>query len=171
MTRDPEKFWNPYLAGVALGLVLLSAYVVMGKGLGASGASFRLGVAAVEAVAPAHVAASPGLRGVTAAGSPLDDWLVFQILGVALGGLVGAYTSGRLSREVLRGPRISAGGRIAFALGGAILMGIGAKIARGCASGQALSGGGLMNVGSWAFMAAFFGGAYALAWFVRREWR
>lgn len=171
MNRDPNKFWNPYLAGVALGLVLLSAYVVMGKGLGASGASFRLGVAAMETVAPGHVAATPGLRGVTAEGSPLDDWLVFEFLGVALGGLVGAYTSGRLSREVLRGPRISAGGRIAFAVGGAIVMGIGAKIARGCASGQALSGGGVMNVGSWAFMMAFFGGAYALAWFVRREWR
>jgi hypothetical protein len=171
MKRDPEKLWNPYLAGVALGLVLLSAYVVMGKGLGASGASFRLGVAAAEAVAPGHVMSAPGLRGVTAIGSPLDDWLVFEFLGVFLGGLVAAYTSGRLSKEVLRGPRISAGGRIAFALGGAVLMGIGAKMARGCASGQALSGGGIMSVGGWAFMLAFFGGAYALAWFVRREYR
>lgn len=171
MSRDPNKFWNPYLAGVALGLVLLSAYVVMGKGLGASGASFRLGVAAVEAVVPGHAERAPGLRGVASGGSPLDDWLVFELLGVALGGLVGAYTSGRLSREVLRGPRISSGGRIAFALVGAVIMGMGAKMARGCASGQALSGGGVMNVGSWAFMLAFFGGAYALAWFVRREWR
>lgn len=171
MQREPDKLWNPYLAGVALGLVLLSAYVVMGKGLGASGASFRLGVAALESVAPAHVASAPGLRGATESGSPLDDWLVFEFLGVFLGGLVAAYTSGRLSKEVLRGPRISAGGRLAFALGGAVIMGVGARMARGCASGQALSGGGIMSVGSWAFMLAFFGGAYALAWFVRREWR
>lgn len=171
MKRDPEKLWNPYLAGVALGLVLLSAYVVMGKGLGASGASFRLGVAAVGAIAPGHVASTPGLRSATAHGSPLDDWLVFEFLGVFLGGLVAAYTSGRLSKEVLRGPRISAGGRLAFALGGAALMGVGARMARGCASGQALTGGGIMSVGGWAFMLAFFGGAYALAWFVRREYR
>lgn len=171
MQRDPSKFWNPYLAGAALGLVLLTAYVVMGKGLGASGASFRLGVAAVEVVTPAHALAAPGLRGVTEHGSPLDDWLVFEVLGVALGGLVGAYTAGRLSREVVRGPRISSAGRIGLALAGGLVMGFAAKLARGCTSGQALSGGALLSVGSWAFMFSVFGGGYALAWFLRREWR
>ncbi len=169
--RDPNKFWNPYLAGVALGLVLLSAYVVLGKGLGASGGSFRLGVAAVQAVAPAHVEAAPGLRSVAAHGSPLDDWIVFEILGVALGGLVGAYTSGRLSREILKGPRISAGTRLGMALLGGAAMGFAAKMARGCTSGQALSGGALLSVGAWAFMFSVFGGGYALAYFVRRAWR
>jgi hypothetical protein len=169
--RDPSKFWNPYLAGVALGLVLLSAYMVMGKGLGASGASFRLGVAAVQTVAPEHVQGAPGLKSVVAHGSPLDDWLVFEVLGVALGGLVGAYTSGRLSREVLKGPRIGAATRIGLALLGGGIMGFAAKMARGCTSGQALSGGALLSVGSWAFMFSVFGGGYALAYFVRRAWR
>jgi uncharacterized membrane protein YedE/YeeE len=171
MQRDPDKFWNPYLAGVALGLVLLGGLVVLGKGLGASGAWFRVGVAAVETVAPAHVAAAPGLRGVTESGHPLDDWLVFQMLGVVLGGLVAAYTSGRLSLEVLKGPRISSGGRLAMALAGGVLMGLGAKFARGCASGQALTGGALMSVGAWAFMGTFFGGGYSIAYFLRRAWR
>ncbi len=49
-------------------------------------------------------------------------------------------------------------------------MGVGAKLARGCTSGQALSGGALLNVGSWAFMMMVFAGAYAIAWFVRRQW-
>ncbi len=169
--RDPERHWNPYLAGVALGLVLLTSYLVMGKGLGASGAASRIGVAAVQAVAPAHVQAAPGLRSATAHGSPLDDWMVFEFLGVFLGGVVAAYTSGRMSLEVLHGPRITSGGRLAFAHAGGTLMGMGAKLARGCASGQALTGGGIMSVGGWAFMMAFFGGAYAIAWFVRREYR
>ncbi len=47
-----EKFWNPYLAGIALGLVLLSSFLIMGKGIGASGAANRIGVAAVNAVNP-----------------------------------------------------------------------------------------------------------------------
>ena len=34
---DGPRYWNPYLAGVALGIVLLSSFLVMGKGLGASG--------------------------------------------------------------------------------------------------------------------------------------
>jgi uncharacterized membrane protein YedE/YeeE len=171
MERDPNKFWNPYLAGIALGLVLLGGLAVLGKGLGASGASFRVGVTVVQAVAPGHVAATPGLRGVTQAGYPLDDWLVFQMLGVVLGGLVAAYTSGRMSLEILKGPRISKAGRLAMAVAGGLLMGVGAKFARGCASGQALTGGGLLSAGAWAFMMAFFGGGYAIAYFVRRAWR
>jgi hypothetical protein len=171
MTRDPDRFWNPYLAGVALGLVLLTSYAVMGKGLGASGASFRLGVAAVQAVAPGHVAASPGLRGAAEAGSPLDDWLVYLVAGVFLGGLLGAVTSGRFGTEVLKGPSLSTRARLAMALGGGALMGVGARFARGCASGQGLTGGALMSVGAWAFLGVFFGGGYALAWWVRRAWR
>ncbi len=171
MQRDPTKFWNPYLGGAALGLVLLSSYVIMGKGLGASGASYRLGVAAVEAVAPAHAAGAAGLKGAVQHGSPLDDWLVFEVLGVALGGLVAAYTSGRLSKETLRGAGVSVGRRLAFALVGGVLMGVAARLARGCTSGQALTGGALMSAGSWAFMMCVFAGGYALAYFVRREWR
>ena len=36
--RPPGSYANPYLAGVGLGLVLLAAFVIMGRGLGASGA-------------------------------------------------------------------------------------------------------------------------------------
>jgi uncharacterized protein len=49
-------------------------------------------------------------------------------------------------------------------------MGVGAKLARGCTSGQALSGGALLSLGAWAFMLMVFVGAYATAWFVRRQW-
>jgi hypothetical protein len=169
MKRDPNAFWNPYLAGVALGLVLLAAYLVMGTGLGASGASLRVGIAALGLVAPGHVAATPPLA--RAAQSEHVSWLVYEIAGVLLGALVAAYTSGRLSREVLKGPRISGGARLALALLGGVLMGAAAKMTRGCTSGQALSGGAVLSVGSWAFMFSVFAGGYALAWFLRRQWR
>jgi hypothetical protein len=50
-------------------------------------------------------------------------------------------------------------------------MGFGAKLARGCTSGQALSGGAVLGLGSWVVMMGVFGGAYAFAYFVRRQWR
>jgi hypothetical protein len=50
-------------------------------------------------------------------------------------------------------------------------MAIGAALARGCTSGQALTGGALLNLGSWGAMLMIFAGAYALAYFVRWEWR
>ena len=49
-------------------------------------------------------------------------------------------------------------------------MGFGAKLARGCTSGQALTGGSILNLGSWAFMLCVFGGAYMFAYFMRKEW-
>ena len=169
MERDPNRFWNPYLAGVALGCVLGATFLVMGTGLGASGGSLRMGIAALSLVAPDHVASTPPLA--RAAASEHAGWLVYELLAVILGGLVASYTAGRLRLEVLKGPRISVAGRLALALVGGFLMGAAAKVTRGCASGQALTGGALLSVGSWVFFLAFFAGAYALAWFVRREWR
>jgi hypothetical protein len=49
-------------------------------------------------------------------------------------------------------------------------MGLAARAARGCTSGQALSGGAVLSVGAWIFMLSVFGGGYAFAWFVRRQW-
>jgi len=169
MQRDPNRFWNPHLAGVALGTVLGVTFLVMGGGLGASGGSLRMGVAVLSAVAPEHVAATPPLARSAAAEHP--QWLVYELFGVILGGLVAAYTAGRLKREVLKGPRISTGSRLALALLGGVLMGVAAKISRGCASGQALTGGALLSVGSWVFFLSFFAGGYGAAWFVRRQWR
>ena len=50
-------------------------------------------------------------------------------------------------------------------------MGFGAKLARGCTSGQALSGGALLATGSWIFIGACFAAGFAPAPFVRRLWR
>ncbi len=167
--RDPNKFWNPYVAGVALGLVLATTYLVMGSGLGASGGSLRAGVAFLKLFAPDHVASTPALA--RAEVSEHANWLLYQLAGVLLGGFVAAYTSGRLRWEVLKGPRIGVAGRLGFAIAGGILMGLAAKVTRGCASGQALSGGALLSVGAWVFFLSFFGGGYGLAWFMRRQWR
>ena len=148
-----EKFWNPYLAGIALGLVLLTTFLVMGKELGASGAANRIGIFLTTGDAGA-----------------LDDWLVFEVLGVFLGGAIGAITAGRFGAKVIRNATTSVATRLTFAFGGGVLMGLAARAARGCTSGQALSGGAVLSAGAWIFMLSVFGGGYALAWFVRRQW-
>jgi uncharacterized protein len=166
-----EQFWNPYLAGIALGLVMLTSFLVMGKGLGASGAANRFGVAIAEVLAPAHVAANPNLASTKGdRSSVLDDWLVFEVFGVFIGGAIGAYTAGRLGTRVLRGAGVAIATRLAFAFTGGVLMGLAARAARGCTSGQALSGGAVMSVGAWIFMLSVFGGGYAFAWFMRKQW-
>ncbi len=168
----PQAYWNPYLAGFGLGLVLLAAFVIMGRGLGASGAFSTLVAAAVQAVAPEHAQHNEFYAEYLGSGaaSPLKDWLLFEVIGVFAGGFISGVLAGRVRRTVEKGRAISTSGRFCLAFAGGALMGIGAKLARGCTSGQALTGGALLNLGSWAFMMCVFAGAYAMAYFVRRQW-
>jgi len=167
-----RPYWHPYAAGIGLGLVLLFAFVIMGRGLGASGAFSSLVTTVVQAVAPAHAQSNPFYGEYLGDGtkSPLLDWLVFEVIGVFVGGFLSGALAGRLRIVVEKGPRISNGGRLTLAFAGGFVMGVGAKLARGCTSGQALTGGALLSVGSWAFMLCVFAGAYAAAYFVRRQW-
>lgn len=171
--RSPRAYLNPYLAGVGIGVVLLLAFVIMGRGLGASGAFSSMVAAGASAVAPGHAAGSPPYAGYLKGdgASPLNDWLVFEILGVTLGGLLSAVLAGRFRLTVDRGPRITDRGRLLYALGGGAVMGIGAKLARGCTSGQALTGGALLSAGSWLFIGAAFAAGYAAAPLFRKQWQ
>jgi hypothetical protein len=172
LVTNPEPYLNPYLAGIGLGVVLLSAFVLMGRGLGASGAFTSVLTAGVNSVAPVH-ARSNGMYSQyldTPSGNPLKEWLVYEIAGVLVGGFVSGLLSHRIKRTVERSPGFPVAGRLAYAFSGGILLGFGAKVARGCTSGQALTGGTLMSVGSWVFMIAVFASAYAAAFLFRRQW-
>lgn len=172
MSVQEQKLWNPYVAGVALGLVVLGSYLLLGHGIGASGAAARAGAAALHAVAPEHVADNAYMGKYVANGSSVwDDWLVFEVIGVFFGGLVSAFLAGRHKPGVTRGPTFSIIGRLSLAFAGGVVMGFAARLARGCTSGQALSGGSLLSVGSWVFMLAVFAGGYAMALAVRRQWK
>jgi uncharacterized membrane protein YedE/YeeE len=171
--RPSSPYANPYLAGIGLGLVLLAAFVVMGRGLGASGAFSSALSWIVNLVAPAHAQGNEYLSQYLGDGSshPLKAWLVFEVVGVAAGALFSGILAGRARLAVEKGPRVSTGVRLLCAFLGGALMAVGAHLARGCTSGQALTGGALLNVGSWAFMLMVFVGGYAAAWFFRWQWR
>ncbi len=168
----PRADWNPYIAGIALGLVLLATYVVMGFGLGSSSAAARVAYAAAHVVAPGAIEHNAYMAPYVAT-NPFDDWMVFEVVGVLLGGILAAYSGNRLMRKptLLRGPRASVANRVAFAIGGGAVMGFAARLARGCTSGQALTGGAVLSLGSWLFMFAVFAGGYAAAPLIRRMWR
>jgi hypothetical protein len=170
--REAQPYMNPYLAGIGLGLVLLAAFVLVGRGLGASGAFNSTIAWLVSLVAPGYARSNEFLSAYLEEGvHPLKAWLVFEVVGVFVGALLSGLLAGRVARAVEKGPRVSIGTRLAFAFVGGSLMAVGAALGRGCTSGQALTGGSLLNLGSWAFMMCVFGGAYAVAWFFRRQWR
>ena len=171
-TRKVAKpYVNPYLAGILLGVVLFMAFFITGSGLGASGGMNRLLVLIEDAIAPGHVDRTPYLIDMAGGDrNPLDSWVVWVTVGTVIGGLVSGFINGRFKVETNRGPRVPVRLRWVMAFIGGAFMGFGARFARGCTSGQALSGGAVLSVGSWAFMFAVFAGAYALAYFVRRLW-
>jgi len=171
LLSTPKPYINPYLAGTLLGLVLFFAFFVTGNGLGASGGLNRMLVLVEDAAVPEHVDRTPYLLKMAGGdANPLDSWVVFVTFGTVLGGLASGWWNGRIRPETNKGPNISNKTRWLMAFIGGTFMGYGARFARGCTSGQALSGGAVLSVGSWAFMFAVFGGAYALAYFLRKFW-
>lgn len=166
----PRTHWNPYAAGFVLGLVLLASFVLVGRGLGASGAFSSIAAAIAGAVSPEHVAANAVHARYWNDGAPLASFLVFLMAGVLAGAAASAWHAGRLALRVERGPRIGDAERLALALAGGILVAWGARIAHGCTSGQALSGTAMLSVGGLVFMAAVFAGAYSLSYAMRKAW-
>lgn len=183
------KYSDPYLSGIALGLVLLAAFVFAGRGLGASGAFAATATGAVAVVAPDYAASNPYFgRYLARPGGPWRDWLLIEIIGVVIGGFLSAALAGRLPKKgdsplfsqrkgavpfliVERGRGVGMTSRLAIAFTGGTVMGVGAVLARGCTSGQALTGGALLSVGSWTFMLAAFAAGYAVAPALKRAWR
>ena len=166
-----RAYADPYVAGACLGVVLLAALVITGRGLGASGAFATTAAGLTRAIAPAAADANPYFARYLGGDGPWRDWLLFEIGGVALGGLGSAWLAGRWRGELERGPRARPAARIAVGFAGGAIMGLGAVLARGCTSGIALTGGALLSVGAWLFMITAFAGAYLAAPVLRRVWR
>jgi uncharacterized membrane protein YedE/YeeE len=169
--REAKDYMNPYAAAILLGVVLFLAFFITGNGLGASGGLNRIIVYFEDLVAPEHIDRVSYL--VEMAGgeaNALDSWIVMLTIGTVIGGFVSGLINGRFKVETNRGPQVSPRLRWVTAFVGGGLMGYGARMARGCTSGQALSGGAVLSVGSWAFMMAVFAGAYLLAYSVRKLW-
>ena len=170
-TKDPRPYLNPYLAGTLLGVVLFLSFYVTGGGLGASGAMTSIQTGVLRWLSADHVDRVAYFADV--AGGHKNPWVssgVFMLAGTILGGLVSGLFNRRVKLELRKGPNITNLTRVVFALLGGAIMGYGARLARGCTSGQALSGGAVLSVGSWAFAFSIFASGYAMAWFVRRLW-
>lgn len=171
LSRPEKAYLHPYLGGTLLGIVLFLSFFLTGNGLGASGGLNRIIVFVQDKIAPEHVDRNAYLLKMAGGDkNPLDDWIIPMVFGTLVGGFVSGWWHGRLKIATYKGPHISTRTRWLLAFVGGTIMGYGARMARGCTSGQALSGGAVLSAGSWVFMFAVFGGAYFLAYFVRKLW-
>lgn len=169
-TPVAKPYWNPYFVGALLGLVLLASYLVAGRGLGATGAFSSVAAWIASVVTPEHAQANAVHARYLAGGSPLTAWLVFLLVGAFIGAAISGFLAGRFAISIEKGPRLTDTQRLWLAFAGGIIAAFGARIAKGCTSGQALTGGAILNVGSLVFMLSVFAAAYAVAWIFRKEW-
>lgn len=165
------KYMNPYLAGIILGLVLLLSFYLTGRGLGASGAMKSVVVTAVDVVSHDKAEASTFYgKYIGGENSPLKSWLVFQVLGVLVGGFLSGALAGRLSLKTEHAPTITSRKRLIMAAIGGLLFGFGSQFGRGCTSGAALSGMATLSLAGFVTMITIFGTAYLFAYFFRKNW-
>jgi uncharacterized protein len=153
--------WNPYLAGGLSGGVSIFSVWITGKYLGAS-TTFAKTTGMVEKLFdPARVAKMDYfIREL-----PVIDWQWMMVLGILIGSMIAAVTSGSFSWQAVPdmwqqkfGP--SVGKRAAFAFFGGIIAMFGARLADGCPSGHGLSGSLQLSVSGFIALACFFiGGA------------
>ena len=166
-----KKYWNPYFGGVMLGLLLLATIYVTGRGLGASGAAKSTVVTVVDAVAPIHAENSAYYsKFLSDDKHPMNEWLVFEVIGILAGAFLSGALSGRLKFVVEHSPKITTKSRLIMAALGGLAFGFGSQFARGCTSGAALSGMATLSLAGFIAMMSIFGTAYAFAYLFRKFW-
>ncbi|MBX6419883.1 MAG: YeeE/YedE thiosulfate transporter family protein [Sinobacteraceae bacterium] len=171
MTPQPRPLWNPYLAGLVLGLGLLLTFVLTGHGLGASGFTTALAASASKTLAPSATAANAYFGPMTASHNPLDSWITWEVIGLALGALASAVFAGRF-RLSLDGPsRLPRARRLALALVGGAVSGFGARVSLGCTSGLGLSGSAVLATAGFLFLIGFFGAGVGIGLLMKRYWQ
>jgi len=170
--KNQPKYINPYLGGVLLGLLVLITVYITGRGLGASGAIKSSVVTTANVITPQKAKDNAYMKQfISDDHSPMYTWLVFESLGVFLGGLLSGIIFGRVKGfRIEHGPKTTNRKRLIFALIGGMLFGIGSQFGRGCTSGAALSGTATFAFGGVVVMFAIFGTGYAMAYFFRKLW-
>lgn len=162
-----RKRWSPYTAGVAIGVLSWIAFLLMGKGLGASSSFAKTSGMIEKAIGGENAAQKAYYRKVTP-GINSGWMLVAGIIG-------GSYLSATLSGDfhltaipplwrTLFGYNVWIRIFVAF-VGGMILI-IGARWAGGCTSGHGITGGLQMAVSSWMALIAFFVGGIVTAYII-----
>lgn len=170
-SENPNPYMNPYAAGIFVGIILFLGFIIMGKGLGASGAVTRSLLSFISLFAPEHAASAPYYQkylGSTTSG--LFNWLVFLFIGMAIGGFVSGMINRRMKTETFRGDMISDKKRLWMAFLGGFITFIGARMAGGCTSGHGLTGGSMLGVAGWIFMIGVFASGFITAFFIRKNW-
>lgn len=154
MSQKPRPLWNPYVAGVLLGLGLLATFLVTGNGYGVTGATTIATAHIAGAIDPKVVADHMYLHNLF--NVSLNRWIVWEVVGLAIGALIGSVLAGRFKFQIDGPAQAGRTLRLILALVGGTIAGFGARLALGCTSGMGLSGSATFAVAGFVFLIGFF---------------
>lgn len=154
--------WSPYAAGIVIGVLSWLAFLLSNKPIGVSSAYAR----------------TCGMIGMLfnkektrnmeyfQKHKPAIDWEWMLVAGLFVGAVISARLSGEFHLFWLPSmwatqANTSVIARLATALAGGVLVGFGARMARGCTSGHGISGTLQLALSSWVSVICFFiGGVF-----------
>lgn len=151
--------WPAWVAGGAIGLLAFAQRWVTDQPLGCS-AAFGNACARMGSQLPLFR---------SAAHSPATDWKLWFLVGIFLGGMVAALSSGHWAEPTNFGSFYQAlmpestAGRVLWWLFGGVLIGLGARLAGGCTSGHTINGVAMGSPASIVASALFFAAAVGTA--------
>jgi len=161
-----DKSWSPYVAGIAIGLLQIPAFLIIETALGASSSYVTVGAAIAGWFDPSLLKIEYAAKHIVANAKNL--WQVALVIGIAIGAFVSMRMSGARRHPIspiwaraLGSP--SPALRYALAFFAGFLMLFGARIADGCTSGHGLSGLAQLSVGSTVAVIAMFAGGILTA--------
>ncbi len=171
ITNFRKESWSPYVAGALLGLLGIMTVLLSNTLVGASGAFESLVGMVGQAVAP-DTFDNVYFNFVMTSGI---TWHVVMLLGMFLGGTLGAWSAGTLKlrgNDDLQWKKIFGEKRWVrwvLVFFSAILLEYGAGFAGGCTSGLAIAGGMLLAPSAFLFIAAMFATGIVTALIIYRK--
>ena len=161
-----KRSWSPYAVGAGIGTLSWFAFLTEKKPIGITGAFENTAAGLGQKLAPHASGVNAYLS--KSEEVPKLDWEWMLAAGVALGSWISANASGdQHAKRVpdLWAARFGASPRVrdlgAF-VGGALMM-FGARVAKGCTSGHAISGTQQLAASSWLFSPVMGGAAVVVA--------
>jgi uncharacterized protein len=167
VTRIDPTSLSPYVAGAGIGVLSWIAFATVKRPIGVSTAFESTAAALEQNLAPRLFQVNEYLAAREEV--PKVDWEWMLAVGIPIGSFLTANaerdTSDRIGAPQLWQRRFGASParRYAGAFAGAALMMFGARMAKGCTSGHAISGTMQLAASSWLFSAVFGTTAVAVA--------
>lgn len=149
--------WPWWLSGILIGLVVPMLYFLAGKDFGISTSLQQIG---------AMCSPSSKLEYLRSYNRRDGLWTLVFVIGLVLGGFVGAHFLSSTPLHFVPVWSHSARGGLVLAIGG-MLVGFGARYAGGCTSGHSITGISNLNWPSLLATLFFFVGGMAVTWALR----